>query len=363
MFFDCRVLRDDQPTDPEPVYPGQSGGSVASDIPPLVYQKGKTGDADRFGKKLLRTAVPRVAGRPGSADLRTPEEKESKVLPIYSVRQDVPHEVQGHGVPTAEQHGPQPDQAGTVQQEPLYAAQQSDAENQSLLPRDMPPPPQLEQILTAVPTPGEGNRLFSSVACAMMIQREGVRPEKMPSRRRATLTKVIRKNAFQLGISLTYKVEAEQIFGFLLQEGQQLGEMLEELRHVLESFLDKEKQQAVPAKYSEQFQELPVLFPQFLAMAIDSDIFVYTEGLQSNLERIQGFKTLLEREHSHPAVVIQHDGLGYSATTITRGYDEIFEKFQERLPPEDSYVPQQLIEQVLQIVHYLYNQEATREYV
>ena len=98
-------------------------------------------------------------------------------------------------------------------------------------------------------------------------------------------------------------------------------------------------------------------------MAIDSDIFVYTEGLQSNLERIQGFKTLLEREHSHPAVVIQHDGLVYSAMTITKGYDEIFEKFQERLPPEDSFVPQQLIEQVLQIVHYLYNQEATREYV
>ena len=94
-----------------------------------------------------------------------------------------------------------------------------------------------------------------------------------------------------------------------------------------------------------------MLFPQFLAMAVSSPLNIYTEGVQSNLERVEGFKVLLAREHTHPAVVVQFDGLAYSAMIITKGYDEIFEKIQDRLGPEDSFVPQQMIQQVLQIVH------------
>ena len=92
-------------------------------------------------------------------------------------------------------------------------------------------------------------------------------------------------------------------------------------------------------------------------------LYIYTEGARSNLERIEGFKTLLGREHTHPAVVIKFDGLSYSSMSVTKGYEQIFVKIQERLAPEDSFVPQQMIEQVLQIVHYMNHQEATREYV
>ena len=362
VFFDPAVLRDDPTPEPEPVYPGQSGGSAAPSAPPLVYSKDKTGASSRFGKKHLRTVAPRVAGRAGSADLRSPEERESKLLPLYTVRQDAPV-IQGQEVPTTGQPVDQLEEPGAVQQDELYAVQQDEEEASSLLPRDMAPPPQLEDVLTAIPTPGEGLRLFSAVACAMLIQREGENPQKIPAQRRKSITTFIRKQAMQLGISLTYKPEAEQIFGFLLQAGQAPGEMLEELRQIFESFVDKPKQQAVPGKFGQQFGQLVVIFPQLLSMAIGSALYIYTEGARSNLERIEGFKALLGREHTHPAVVIKFDGLSYSTMIVTKGYEQIFVKIQERLAPEDSFVPQDLIEKVLQIVHYLSHQEETREYV
>ena len=232
-----------------------------------------------------------------------------------------------------------------------------------MLPRDMPPPPQLDEILTPVPTPGEGFRLVSGVACAMLIQREGVDPYSIPSRRRTTLARFIRKQTFQLGIGLTYKPEAKEIFGYMLKEDQQLEELLSDLRLVLESFVDKEKQQAVPSKFDEQFQQLIVLLPQLLSIAINSAIFIYTEGIHFNLERINGFKSLLSREETHPAVVIKFDGLAYDAMLLAEGYDQLLSKIQERMGEEDSFVPQETIMQVLQVVHYLSHQEETREYV
>ena len=61
-----------------------------------------------------------MAGRAGSADLRTPEERESKLLPVYTVRQDAPVD-QGHEVPTTEQPTDQLEEPGAVQQDELYA--------------------------------------------------------------------------------------------------------------------------------------------------------------------------------------------------------------------------------------------------
>ena len=365
LFFDPNVLREDFTPEEGPSYPGQDGGAAPDNTPPLVYTRGKRKDPNRFGSKHSRTASPRVAGRNVTADLRTPTEKESGVLPIYAMRQDIPAtQGQTAGAATAQQ---QPAADPDAAEERLYAVEEEpEAENgESLLPRDMTPPPELSDILTPVTTPGDGNRLFVAVASSMMIQREGVDPRHVPARRRSSLAKLIRKQAFQHGIALTLEPKARDTFAFLLEEGQELEEMLSELREVFESFLDHEKQQAVPAKFNEQFQQLGVIFPQLLAVATGSPIFIYTLGSTKlgNLERVDGFRSVLNKEDTHPALVVQFDGLAYNAMSVMPGYSDIFRTIQDRMEEEDSFVPQDVIQRAVQVVHYLYNNESTREYI
>ena len=56
------------------------------------------------------------------------------------------------------------------------------------------------------------NRLFMAVASSMMIQREGVDQKQGPARRRNSLAKLIRKQAFQHGIALSFEPQAKEIF-------------------------------------------------------------------------------------------------------------------------------------------------------
>ena len=376
LFFDPAVLRDDHTPEQSPSYPGQDGGAQPRDDPPLVYATRKSKDQNRFGKKHTRAATPVIRGRASTADERTAAERESGLLPLYSMRQDLP-QVQGQEVQAAEPPTPTvqaadpPDQAAAQpaesSSERLYAADGQAGEDNaaSLLPRDMSPPPELSEILTPVATPGDGHRLFAAVACSMLLQREKVDHKRIPARRRSSITKLIRKQAFQQAIALTFKPESKEIFGFMLEEGQEVEEMIAELREVLESFIDKEKQQAVPSRFSEQFSQLSVIFPHLLAMAIGSPIFIFTLGSTNlgNLERVDGYRTVLGKEETHPAVVIKFDGLAYDAMTVMEGYEEIFKAIQDNMSEEDSYVPQDTIQRAIHIVHYLSQHNSTREYV
>ena len=318
----------------------------------------------------------------GSADVRTPEEIERGDVPRYQVKQDVTEPAaQGHDagpleepVPPAAEGvyaGPEeldvvvPDAPAGEQGEPGRDNPPPEENSVSLLPRDMPPPPEVSTIFTSVDTPGDGTRLFSATAASMMIQREGVSPKNIPSRRLTSLKKLIRKQSFQQGIALTYLPEAASIFKLLVKEGQETGEMLEQLRDVLESFMAREKQEAVPAKFDEQFSQVTTLFPQFLSIAIDSPLFIYTVGSSQvgALERVNGFSNILEKKQAHPGVVIQHDGLTYGAMSVLEGYEDVLRIITERLDPEDSFVPKHLLHQAVSVAHYMYNQTATSEYI
>ena len=184
-------------------------------------------------------------------------------------------------------------------------------------------------------------------------------------RARNKMAKELRAAALSSALELTYGAHAMEIFGFQPDEETRFSEQIVIIREILQSFINKPAQQAIPAKFGEDFDFVRLIFPQFLARALKRHIYVYSMNGQGEitLTRTKGFNDITGEVPQHDPVMITHNGLTYEGVQWEEGMEDFLVTIDARMRDEESVAPLQTIEEALAVTFYLYAHTSTREFI
>ena len=394
LFFDPNVLLDKPPTESPPQYPGQTGLAPTATAAPLVYApRKKRENKNRFSAKHVRQSTPRVKGRlddfrvtdqPGTSASTFPryifpqggpalparpgQEDAEPTRPVNPLPDPAPVDSVGpaQDAGSATGAGGQPrgsTQAATGAREEVVEPGAQEGAS-SALPTSMTPPPAFHEIFTsqAVQAPGDG--FFQAVATSMILQTH-THGKAFPKRERNNMAKQYRAMAYNTAIGLTFGEQAKSIFAFQEEETERFDKEIRTIREMLQSFIDKPTQQAVPAKFGEDWDYILLMLPRFLAHALQKPIYIYAsqDGIQGNLLRFRGFAPAGDDLNEGDPVMVLHRTMVYEAVQWHQEYQDFLPTLEGRIDKDASMIQPDEINQCLAVVHYMYSFSAQREYI
>ena len=385
LFYDPDVLLDSPGPAKLPQYPGQAGLPPTATTEPLVYAPRKKRDnKNRFSSKHVRESTPGVKGRQSNFRLDDERDRRPGDFPRYTFPQggpvqpatpartdDVPAGPAGlepQATPVATDGrapGTRVDTGPEEEDVPVASTEEGGREDvDSALPTSMGPPPALHEIFEAWPVEGPGDRFFQAVATSTILQTMD-NQKTFPRRERNNRAKQYRSMAFNAAIGLTFSNEAKTIFAFQEDEEARFEVEMPLIREMLQSFIDKPTQQAVPARFEQDFDHVILMLPRFLAHAIQRPIYVYAtqDGIHGNMLRFSGFNQSNVQTIQGQPVMILHKIRVYEAVNWRKQYLDFLPTLEGRVQEDASIVQQDEIQQCLAIVHYLYSFSEEREYI